>query len=246
MTDAQETANVSSTRRQKEREKIGDHAHVEGLTRGTIVEYDDWQWAVVSEIATDEDPTKVGFVLLDDLGDSIIGVLESAWGCWEHYEAIEGYRGGEHEYWTDAEYIREDDIWAVLGPIHPDARSEEAAAGETLVTDGGHRPPCDGVSHMSPTANYAGLERRVCPACRLYFDVGEESESVFCSAACRRRHREDELIADGGIQQDQVTACCGVEPDIRETITRCPQCGRPDPRTVDRPIDSSDNYQKDE
>jgi len=102
------------------------------------------------------------------------------------------------------------------------------------------------VSHMSPTANYAGLERRVCPACRLYFDVGKESESVFCSAACRRRHREDELIADGGIQQDQVTACCGVEPDIRETITRCPQCGRPDPRTVDRPIDSSDNYQKDE
>ena len=37
---------------------------------------------------------------------------------------------------------------------------------QTLATDGGYRPPCDDVSHMSPTANYAGLERRVCPACR--------------------------------------------------------------------------------
>jgi len=92
----------------------------------------------------------------------------------------------------------------------------------------------------------AARSRTVAEDGTVTIDVGKESESVFCSAACRRRHREDELIADGGIQQDQVTACCGVEPDIRETITRCPQCGRPDPRTVDRPIDSSDNYQKDE
>jgi hypothetical protein len=64
-----------------------------------------------------------------------------------------------------------------------------------------HRPPCDDVARMSPTANYAGLERRVCPACRLYFDVGKESESQFCSDACRRRHTTPELRADGGTKR---------------------------------------------
>jgi len=29
----------------------------------------------------------------------------------------------EHEYWTAAEFIIEEDIWDVLGPIHPDART---------------------------------------------------------------------------------------------------------------------------
>lgn len=32
---------------------------------------------------------------------------------------------GEYEYWTDAEFITEDDIWEVLGPIHPDTRRRE-------------------------------------------------------------------------------------------------------------------------
>lgn len=45
------------------------------------------------------------------------------------------------------------------------------------------------------------LERRVCPNCRLYFDVGAESDAVFCSDACRRRHESGELIADGGSEQ---------------------------------------------
>jgi len=117
---------VSDTRRREEREEIGDHAHVEGLTRGTMIEYDDWQWAVVTEVATGEDPTMVGFVVVDKLGDSITRTLESAWGCWEHYEAVESYRDTDHERWTDVDYIREADIWTVLGPLHPDARSEDA------------------------------------------------------------------------------------------------------------------------
>lgn len=51
-----------------------------------------------------------------------------------------------------------------------------------------HRPPCAEVDHMSATANYYGLERRVCPRCRLYFDIGSESNYRWCSKACRRRY----------------------------------------------------------
>jgi len=54
---------------------------------------------------------------------------------------------------------------------------------------------------MSPTANYAGLERRVCPNCRLYFDTERDSKTVFCSAACRRRHNTGELRADGSTKR---------------------------------------------
>jgi len=57
------------------------------------------------------------------------------------------------------------------------------------------RSPCPAVEHMSESANYEGLERRVCPECRLYFDVGEDSETVYCSRACKRRHTRGD---DGG------------------------------------------------
>jgi len=125
----QTTDDVDPARRQAERTHIGDHPAVDGLTRGTVIEYDGWQWAVVTEVVTDEDPTMVGFVLVDELGDSIIQTLESAWGCWEHYDAVKAYRWSGHEYWTDAEYIVEDDMWAVLGPIHPDAREDDEEVG---------------------------------------------------------------------------------------------------------------------
>lgn len=53
---------------------------------------------------------------------------------------------------------------------------------------------------MSPTAtddkHQTGvvLVRRVCPNCRLFFDTGIESESVFCSGACRDRHERGEYL----------------------------------------------------
>lgn len=47
---------------------------------------------------------------------------------------------------------------------------------------------------MSPTANMEGLDRRVCPVCRLYFDVGEDSDAVFCSGACKARYRKGVLL----------------------------------------------------
>ncbi|WP_135822984.1 hypothetical protein [Halostella litorea] len=98
-----------------------DHPHLDGVTRGTVLEYDGWQWAVVTEIAVEKDPTRVGFVLLDELGDDIVPLLEDADGCAEHYEVVRAYRGGEHEYWTDAAYLQRD-IWKTLGPIHPAER----------------------------------------------------------------------------------------------------------------------------
>lgn len=52
----------------------------------------------------------------------------------------------------------------------------------------GYRPPSETVAHMDPTANHDGLERRVCPTCRLFFDTGEDSDSVFCGGSCRRRY----------------------------------------------------------
>lgn len=58
-----------------------------------------------------------------------------------------------------------------------------------LETPENYRPPSDAVEHMSDTANHHALERRVCPNCRLFFDTGEESDSVFCSRACEKRHR---------------------------------------------------------
>lgn len=83
----------------------------------------------------------------------------------------------------------------------PYRNAVEARTGGELVTDGGYRPPCEAVAHMDPTppnADEYDLERRACPNCRLYFDVGAETDNVFCSGACRKRHERGELIADGG------------------------------------------------
>ncbi|WP_135535396.1 hypothetical protein [Halostella pelagica] len=109
-----------------------DHPHADGVTRGTVLEYDGWQWGVVTEVAVDEDPAQIGFVLLDELGDAIAPVLEAASGCAEHYDAVKAYRRSEHEYWTDAEYLQAE-IWEVLGPIHPQERdgNERAVNTET-------------------------------------------------------------------------------------------------------------------
>lgn len=124
-TTTSDTVADKDPRRRKEDTEMAAKPHVDGLARGTVVEYDDWQWGVVTEIAEEKEPTKVGFVLVDELGDGVVRILENAWGCWEHYDAVKAYRWSEHEYWTDAEFIIEDDIWEVLGPIHPDARSGE-------------------------------------------------------------------------------------------------------------------------
>ena len=114
---------MSHGRREAERGRIGDYPTIgDGITRGTVLEYDDWQWAVVTEIDPDRDPTMVGFVLLDDLGDDVTETLEAAWGCAEHFDAVRRYRGGEHEYWTDEPFVVEGAVWSVRGPIHPDAR----------------------------------------------------------------------------------------------------------------------------
>ena len=94
----------------------------DGITVGTVLEYDNWQWALVSELALDLDVPKIGFILLDELNDSIIKRLESADGCRQHYATVEHLRHSEHEYWTSVEYVLENDVWAVLGPIHPDYR----------------------------------------------------------------------------------------------------------------------------
>lgn len=116
--EGQETAAMRETR------KMGHYPHEDGLTRGTIIEYDDWQWGVVTELAVDHDPTRVGFVLLDELGDDVTKRLEDAWGCWEHFEVVRAFRDTEHEYWADIEYVTEDDVWGVIGPIHPEERSD--------------------------------------------------------------------------------------------------------------------------
>lgn len=121
------TGEVTREQRSKEKSRIGHRPHIEGIARGTMIEYDDWQWAVVTEIYEDEDPTMVGFVLVDALDDDIVQLLESAWGCWEHYDIIKPFRG-EYEYYTNIDYLTGDDIWTVLGPIHPDARENEQEA----------------------------------------------------------------------------------------------------------------------
>ncbi|SHH66058.1 hypothetical protein [Halobaculum gomorrense] len=126
----EDDSSPTAARRREERRRIGEHPHVDGITRGTVLEYDGWQWAVVTEIAADHEPPQIGFVLVDELGDEIVAVLESAWGCAEHYDAMQPYRDSEYEYWADIEFVRTDDSWTALGPIHPDARTT------TEVTDG--------------------------------------------------------------------------------------------------------------
>jgi hypothetical protein len=108
-----------------ERRFLDRHGHVEEIAVGTVLEYDDWQWAIVSEIADDREEPKFGFILLDQTGDDIIKRLEKAHGCHQYYAAVEHLRGSHHEYWTAIEYVVEDDIWTVLGPVHPDHRDAE-------------------------------------------------------------------------------------------------------------------------
>lgn len=105
---------------------VQQHGHVNEISVGTVLEYDDWQWAIVSELAADREEPKFGFILLDELGDDVVKRLEPAHGCRQHYEAVKEYRDTEHEYWTPVDYVVEDDIWKVLGPVHPDYRDGEA------------------------------------------------------------------------------------------------------------------------
>jgi hypothetical protein len=55
-----------------------------------------------------------------------------------------------------------------------------------------YRPPCDAEAHTPPEIPYGddfdGLERRVCPNCRYFFDTGEDSDRVFCGYGCSWRH----------------------------------------------------------
>lgn len=124
MSSSEEDAD--KTRRRVEESWVNTKDHVDGITVGTVIEYDDWQWGVITEVADDHEPPKFGFVLVDDLDDAIVSVLESAWGCKEHYDGVKQFRWSEHEYWTDIEYVTDDEIWTVLGPVHPDARDDEA------------------------------------------------------------------------------------------------------------------------
>lgn len=101
------------------------HGHVNEITVGTVLEYDDWQWALVTELATDRDEPKVGFILLDEVADYVHQRLEAASGCRQHYMAVEHLCGGEHEYWAPVDYVLNDDVWEVLGPIHPGFRGNE-------------------------------------------------------------------------------------------------------------------------
>lgn len=110
-----------------EKEFVEEHGHVGEIAVGTVLEYDDWQWAVVSEIADDRDEPMVGFILLDELDDEVIERLEPAYGCRQHYRAVQEFRDTEHEYWTSVDYLVEDDIWQVLGPVHPDYRDGDSS-----------------------------------------------------------------------------------------------------------------------
>lgn len=119
--------------RVKQEERLmGGIPHVEGITRGTVLEYDDWQWALVSEMALNNEPPKLGFILLNNIPDDDIAGLESAWGCHEHFVAVKPYRHSEHEYWADVDYVVKDEKWQVLGPTHPETHD-----GKEVATDGG-------------------------------------------------------------------------------------------------------------
>jgi len=106
-----------------EEEFVERHGHVNEIAVGTVLEYDDWQWCVVSEIASDRDEPMFGFILVDEVSDDIIKRLEQANGCRQHYEAVQHLRDTDDERWAPVEYILTDDIWTVLAPVHPDHRT---------------------------------------------------------------------------------------------------------------------------
>lgn len=51
-----------------------------------------------------------------------------------------------------------------------------------------HPPPCPAERNTAPTVESEMLERRVCPNCRNYWDASPNSDTWFCSIACRKRH----------------------------------------------------------
>ena len=53
-----------------------------------------------------------------------------------------------------------------------------------------HRPPCEAEQNTDPTVDSRLLERRVCPNCRAYWDAAPNSDTWFCSIACRKRHEK--------------------------------------------------------
>ncbi|RLM32642.1 hypothetical protein [Haloarcula sp. Atlit-120R] len=114
--------------RDAEQRFVECHGHVNEIAVGTVLEYDGWQWAVVTELAADRDEPMFGFVLVDELGDAIIKRLEKAGGCRQHYEAVKHLRDGDHEYWTPVDYVVTDDIWTVRGPVHPGHRDDSPEA----------------------------------------------------------------------------------------------------------------------
>lgn len=104
---------------------VEQHGQVGQITVGTILEYDDWQWAMVSELATDRDEPKFGIIPLDKLPDEIHQQIEAAAGCQQHYAAVEHLTGGDNEYWVPVGAVRNFDQWDVLGPIHPEHRDSD-------------------------------------------------------------------------------------------------------------------------
>jgi len=125
---------------QREQHFVERHGHVNEITVGTVLEYDDWQWALVTELAVDRDEPKIGFILLDEVGDHIVKRLETCNGCQQHYNAVKHLCGGEHEYWTPVEYVVKDDIWTVLGPVHPDFRDGDRRSVDTERSHSGADP----------------------------------------------------------------------------------------------------------
>ena len=163
----------------REREFVERHGHVNEITAGTVLEYDGWQWALVTELDVDREEPKIGFILMDEVGDHIVQHLEQCDGCRQHYNAVEHLRGGDHEYWAPVEYVLEDDIWSVLGPIHPDFR--EGGDGD-LRTDGGFDPAAQAAAAVRnkatvPEVALVGTNIGECPDCGARFDYGRGTDT---------------------------------------------------------------------
>jgi len=122
MSETQADSGMNPQEQAEEEAFLNDKGNVNQITVGTIIEYDDWQWALVTEFATDREQPMLGFILLDGVDDWIVRELEECIGCKQHYDTVAHLRETEHEYWAPVDYVAEDDIWTVLGPVHPDYR----------------------------------------------------------------------------------------------------------------------------
>ncbi|QCW05278.1 hypothetical protein [Natrinema pallidum] len=107
-------------------------------TLGTVCEYqpDGWSWVVITDLPdrtwgdvfdeTDDERTDekvVRFLNLEALPDAVFARFEDAVGCYEHADLAREYSDSEGA----GNYMRRSDFQAkfrVLGPIHPDARTE--------------------------------------------------------------------------------------------------------------------------